>query len=46
MRPYAHDRIIPSRSSRPKDHDFTMIATRVVDQAIREQRKWIATAGL
>jgi len=29
---------MPSRSSKPKDHDFTTVALRVVEQAIGE--KW------
>jgi hypothetical protein len=28
---------MPSRSSKPKDHDFTTVAKRVVEQAIGEQ---------
>jgi hypothetical protein len=28
---------MPTRSSKPKDHDFTTIAKRVVEQAIGEQ---------
>jgi hypothetical protein len=28
---------MPSRSSKPKDHDFTQVAKRVVEQAIGEQ---------
>lgn len=33
-----YNRIMPSRSSKPKDHDFTRTALRVVEQAIGE--KW------
>jgi hypothetical protein len=29
---------MPTRSSKPKDHDFTTVALRVVEQAINE--KW------
>ena len=32
-----HNRIMPTRSSIPKDHDFTRTALRVVEQAIGEQ---------
>lgn len=28
---------MPTRSSKPKDHDFTTVAKRVVEQAIGEQ---------
>lgn len=28
---------MPTRSSKPKDHDFTQVAKRVVEQAIGEQ---------
>jgi hypothetical protein len=31
-----HNRIMPSRSSKPKDHDFTTVALRAVEQAIGE----------
>src|ERR1700676_5116539 len=29
--------IVPSRSSKPRDHDFTAVARRVVEQAIGEK---------
>jgi len=32
-----HNRTVPSRSSKPKDHDFTTVARRVVEQAIGEK---------
>jgi hypothetical protein len=32
------NRIMPGRSGKPKDHDFTTVALRVVEQAIGE--KW------
>ena len=32
-----HNRIMPRRSSRGKDHDFTTVARRVVEQSIGEK---------
>jgi hypothetical protein len=32
-----HDHIVPSRSSKPKDHDFATVARNVVQQAIGER---------
>ena len=32
-----HNRIMPTRSSKPKDHDFAVHARRVVEQAIGEK---------
>jgi hypothetical protein len=32
----AYNRIMPTRSSKPKDHDFATVARRVVEQTIGE----------
>src|ERR1039457_1540220 len=32
-----HDRTMPTRSSKPKDHDFVTVARRVVEQTIGEK---------
>jgi hypothetical protein len=32
-----HKRIVPTRSSKPKDHDFATVAHNVVEQAIGEK---------
>ena len=32
-----HNRTMPTRSSKPKDHDFATVARRVVEQAIGEK---------
>ena len=32
-----HNRIMPTRSSKPKDHDFATLARNVVEQAIGER---------